>query len=82
MERCPLCHARLATDTSACPRCSADLSLPLQCLAHADDYCRQAMIALVVGQSVTEAQQFLAQAQLLKRDPLLELLENFIASHH
>jgi len=78
MERCPFCQARLAEDTPNCPRCDADLSLPLQCLAQADDYRQQAIAALIEQRPLAEVKQFLVQATLQKQNLLSEVLINFM----
>lgn len=81
MERCPFCQARLAENITHCPRCDADLTLPLQCLTQSDYYCQQAMIALINRQSIEEAQQFLAQANWQKQNLFYDVLSKFLAHY-
>lgn len=48
MERCPLCRARLREE-ALCPRCGADLSVPLEVERNALQAARRAMVSLAAG---------------------------------
>jgi len=77
MERCPICKARLKTDTPICPRCSTDLSI----LMGIDFDAKQLIydsVSLLEANQLTEAAKVIEQSVQLKRDPLALALQNFI----
>jgi len=76
MERCCVCKARLK-ETSVCPRCNADLSLPLNIEQQAEILCSKALMLFGTGQ-LAEAIETLEQSIQLKSSPLALQLQGFI----
>jgi hypothetical protein len=76
IDRCPICKARLK-DATICPRCSTDLTLPVQIAKQADWFLKRAMAALAEGH-LKRARQRVKQVIFLKPTPLARTLLNFI----
>lgn len=79
MERCSVCKARLKQDTSICPRCKIDLSIPLNIEEQAEELCYQSVHFLKQGE-MSLAAQAVEQSLQLKRDSLALALRGFIQS--
>ncbi|SEH06174.1 hypothetical protein [Candidatus Venteria ishoeyi] len=76
MERCPICRARLKSDP-VCPRCGSDLSQVLSSAAKALALRDQALLLVAQGETAS-ALRLLQHSLLLKRDPMLVALQNFL----
>lgn len=76
MDRCPICKARLK-DATICPRCSTDLTLPVQIARQADWLQKRAVAALAEGH-LKRARQRVKQVIFLKPTPLARTLLKFI----
>ena len=77
MERCPVCKARLKLDTSICPRCSTDLSIPLSIEFQAEQLIYQS-ITLLNANKLNQAARAAEQSLQLKHDPLALAVLSFI----
>jgi predicted amidophosphoribosyltransferase len=77
MERCPVCKARLKRDTSICPRCGTDLSIPLSIELQAEHLIYQS-ITLLNADKLNQAARAAEQSLQLKRDPLALAVLSFI----
>lgn len=77
MERCPICKARIKTDTPICPRCSTDLSILLGIDLDAKRLISDSVRLLDANQLI-EAAKVIDQSVRLRRDPLALALQNFI----
>ncbi|MCK5662177.1 MAG: hypothetical protein KAI17_01775, partial [Thiotrichaceae bacterium] len=75
--RCPICKARLKPETPNCPRCGSDLSIPLSIEEQADSLFSQAIEELSKGQ-FDEAVRAVEQSLLLKQEPMVLALQQFI----
>lgn len=78
MERCPICKARLKTGTT-CPRCGADISIPLNIERQAEIFLNNALKHLGTG-NISAAKQAVEQSIELKAEPLGLALRGFIGS--
>lgn len=78
MERCPNCRARDPGE-ALCRRCGMELAGLQRVEAAVDRLIHDALLLLIQGEpAVTPAVlQILAQAQALRRDPLVTLLQGF-----
>jgi tRNA(Ile2) C34 agmatinyltransferase TiaS len=76
MERCPICRARLKGEWR-CPRCGADLSLPLKIEQRAQSLEQDAVMRLAKGE-MEQAHQVLNKALRLKPSPLIRVLLRFV----
>ncbi len=76
MERCPICRSRLKGQT-VCPRCGADLGIPLHILSRARRMERRAVACIAEG-DLYGADQALRELRGLRRSPLGQVLEDFI----
>ncbi len=78
MERCPICKARLKKDTT-CPRCGADISIPLNIEQESEILLNNALKQLETG-NISAAKQAVEQSLNLKTEPLGLALRGFIGS--
>lgn len=76
MERCPICKARLK-DALLCPRCGADLTMPLEIEARAESL-QQQVVTLLANGELPGARRLAEQLLTLKRTPLARILRGFI----
>ena len=76
MERCPICKARLK-ETSICPRCTIDLSIPLSIENQAKSLCSQSVM-LLGADHLGDAVQAIEQSIQLKREPLALAVQGFV----
>lgn len=76
IDRCPICKARLK-DATTCPRCSTDLTLPIQIARQADWFQKRAITALAEGH-LKRASRRVKQVISLKSTPLAQVLLKFI----
>jgi predicted amidophosphoribosyltransferase len=77
MERCTICKARLKESETICPRCGADLSIPLNIEEQAEYFCHEGIMHLGAG-DFDDAVQAIEYSLHLKRDPLAEAVLGFI----
>jgi hypothetical protein len=78
MERCPICKARLKTGTT-CPRCGADISIPLNIEQQSEILLKNALKQLETG-NFSSAKLAVEQSIKLKAEPLGLALRGFIGS--
>ena len=78
MERCPTCQARLK-DAVVCPRCGTEIIVLQQIDKLVEQLQYQAVYSLEQG-DLKGAMQAVEQALMLKTQPFLITLKNFI--HH
>lgn len=84
MERCPVCKARLKTDTFVvgdfspiCPRCGTELSMLQRIENQAESLCSEAIARLEAG-DLSGAMQAVEQSIDFKPAPLAQALRGFI----
>jgi predicted amidophosphoribosyltransferase len=77
MERCTICKARLKDSSTICPRCGADLSIPLNIEDQAQVLCHEAIMQLGAGH-LGDAVESVEYSLHLKRDPLAQAVWGFI----
>ena len=78
MERCPICKARLQKGTT-CPRCGADISIPLDIERQSEILLNNALKQLKTG-NISAAKQAVEQSIQLKAQPLGIALRGFLSS--
>ncbi|MES9901652.1 MAG: hypothetical protein ABW168_03090 [Sedimenticola sp.] len=78
MERCPICRGRIG-ENAVCGRCGADLTLPLQAVAQAEMRAHKALCCMAEG-DFSMAKQQLQSARLLRNDPLLQVMMEFVSA--
>jgi hypothetical protein len=77
MERCPICRARLR-DATCCPRCGADLALPLETEQRALAMERGAVGWIAQG-APEQAEWALREALRLRSSPFARALLGLLA---